>query len=826
MDTLKSTSVLEEIGKHEKDIQREFNSENEKPQKHRKASIKELSKSLARGHSISNASVPALNQTQGVFSKKNASDLNQQPKQKSPTVAANSKAVFKEREIASQDTVCPFSPRSRANSNKGSRNTIPADPNSPKQPQRLHEEPLLQNNQCRTDQELPSITKKYSYPIDNIENGKNWKPFQKCQELPSDSKVQLPSLSDKSIRKISGGRNASISNDREKSIGEGSITEQNRVKTDNRSPREPPGAEQNPKVSTANNDNPLSLKAKVEAVLEADHLQTSEGKSIRKPRRKSTLESIKDKSIETISLPTRKGYGNELYSSQNDTEATSTTFDPECRSTENGENVYEFPTSQKSISTTRREMRPRKGTLDQTSSARSSIIETQSDRPSETFEISQKQKSKPNSRRSTLKYEVNTLLESHNTILSKYEKFRARKPSLMSTKPTSFKPLTYSAKRNWIYVFNIHNMYRKLGSWYKRISVKNYDRLSENQLKPTDLLTYLLKSQVVIPNQNYISQIKQLLREPQYERSAETVSVLEKLLSFRIQGFAKFQPNQRLFLCQAVKLEEHPKLDMMNSGSIFGDECLVLEDIKRLYTAATTENSIFLRVDKDDFVNYRGRGEDKEFKDWIYQVLSESLFKGYEDPLKVMVNSNFFRIYNFTKNTVIIEQGSQYSEIHFILEGSCKVTRLLPFLKTVQGSKTTYAECDFANIHDRHFANVKVETQELQGEFFPHIPKLFSDQQVLTSQEFTKNLYYDLFNITDPHSPNLYCKHGVVADEDVTIASMRIQDFIQMVPKTLLYQMIIRPSIELYSLKELQEKYLAQVEWREKKLQILESFSK
>ncbi|KAJ3253798.1 hypothetical protein HK103_005285 [Boothiomyces macroporosus] len=704
-------------------------------------------------------------------------------------------------------------PKSRRNSNNSRRNTVNTG--------KLN---CSQSGEQFNPEELPTISKNPKHlSVDRFET-KTMNLFQKCEDFVSDSKLQLPQMVEPNsnrTRKVSALRKYSLDSESSSSENSNMLTEKCTQKDVVRQK----GAIQ---LASKYCKDPSSLEdtrtneSDTESFRSEDCSVRTEER-MRRPRKKSTLQSIVlEKNLESITAGSNIQRRTALVESNESEERASITSQ---MASVDADQYRRYSTGPNTILTN--ETRPRRNTAESMNSEHSTISQYPGFPDNSLAEsIRKNNRNEKLSKKPTFLGQVNSYLESRNTMISKYERFKTKKQFETSERPKMLKPVSRLSKRCWLYVYNIHSMYYKLGKAYKAISNSHFDRISAYPLKDSGLLTYIIKSQVVTPNQSYINQVKQLLSEPQFKRSSETVQTLEKLLYYRIPGFAKFQSNQRTFICQAATLESHPKLDMMNSGNIFGDECLVLEDIKRLYTAVTTEYSILLRVDKDDFVQYIGSGEARELKDLIYRVLSESIFKGFEEALQHMLNSNFFHVYNYSKNSVIVEQGSQITEMQFIIEGSCKVTRLLPFIKS-SFNKAILQPCTFEDMHEPLYTTVKVDTQDLfQGAHYPTIPKLFTDQEVMTESEFTKNLYYDLYNNFDPQNHHIYHKYGIIADENVQIASMRIQDFIHMAPKVLLYRMIMQPSVELYDAKELQLKYLSQVDWNEKRQEILKVFMK
>ncbi|KAJ3273380.1 hypothetical protein HDV01_004450 [Terramyces sp. JEL0728] len=322
------------------------------------------------------------------------------------------------------------------------------------------------------------------------------------------------------------------------------------------------------------------------------------------------------------------------------------------------------------------------------------------------------------------------------------------------------KELSRFSKRKWMQLLYYYQLLRKVSKFYRKISKSLSDVISALPSVDSEMVT-IAHIHTLISNQMLSNQVKQFLVEPQYKRRHENLIVLQNLLYQKVDGFAKYPMHQRLYLCNIMSLESFPK--------------------------------------------YLPTEEAQEEKQLIYKTLSETVFKGYEQALQLMVNSNSFQSRNFT-NTKIVAEHAEITELLFIVKGECTVTRELPFLRNEH--LKVLEPCGFDYKSNPNYIVVTVDILELQpGTFFPNIPKIGENSN---ESNFRKERYYDLFNSMEFKDSHNYHNTGLVAKGKCRIASICIQDFLQMIPEPLLYKMSMNNNVFLQDLAVLQDKYLAE----------------
>jgi hypothetical protein len=203
-------------------------------------------------------------------------------------------------------------------------------------------------------------------------------------------------------------------------------------------------------------------------------------------------------------------------------------------------------------------------------------------------------------------------------------------------KKSSSLSITSHSHRNWMKV--IHSLY------YGCLIRKTYKHLARRLAADTQdahqienrSLAYVLKTLGSQPPAEFIQKVKYILMEHPSNRSQEQLMVLERMLSSRLQDFAKLGMNERLHLCKIMQLDFYPKgtillweehkvtcfyyilsgqievfklnnggkilLSMMNPGTVFGHARVKVEKATRSACAAMSMDTHVLYIEKESYL--------------------------------------------------------------------------------------------------------------------------------------------------------------------------------------------------------------------------------
>ncbi|KAJ3310622.1 hypothetical protein HDV04_004865 [Boothiomyces sp. JEL0838] len=436
-------------------------------------------------------------------------------------------------------------------------------------------------------------------------------------------------------------------------------------------------------------------------------------------------------------------------------------------------------------------------------------------------------------------FSLKTQVSTHDQIMKRLSVFRPVEEAHIHAQsnieiviPIVKRLFTNKSKRKWKTVVRITRLFTRLVNYYKLVSKKNFKRIIEAPIKDSGTLTYLLKTQIVTPTENYVKEVEHLLGEPQFKRSHECVEMLDKILSIRMSGFAKYPLKVRTFFCQAMVLEKFPKLNMCNPGSVLGERCLIFDQAKRTATAATTTDTSLLQITKDDYIEFMDASDNKDVIEQLKSALNDSgLFKGFEHILEKMIQAKQFKLQHFEKNAVIQEEGVQCLDVSWIIEGSCNVVKLVPFGTKIVNGKQLLSEYIPGKHKLENATELPLVTQSLSvGDWFPVIPNLAKDPGVvkyLGTEVFSKQPYSEMYDNLSATDENCFSKIGIIATSNtVTLASMQISDLIYSIPKEILFRMVTEPKIEQYAVEFLCQQYLDQQLWQVHKQMTMDEFKK
>jgi CRP-like cAMP-binding protein len=187
----------------------------------------------------------------------------------------------------------------------------------------------------------------------------------------------------------------------------------------------------------------------------------------------------------------------------------------------------------------------------------------------------------------------------------------------------------------------------------------------------------------------------------------------------------------------------------------------------------------------------------------------------------------FFKLYTFQKNDIILEEGTQPLELFWIVQGTCKVLQTVPIVKKVVKRKVITRPYIFGNKvgENENVVHVQLETQELNsGDNFPYIPNLEKDSgtNALTALSLSKGKYVDFYNKMSVDEPLTFATCSVVAAMETTVAAIQFTDFVQIVPRDVLFSMITSPTLQPFTVQELQQQYMNHQSWNDHKKTVVD----
>jgi hypothetical protein len=177
---------------------------------------------------------------------------------------------------------------------------------------------------------------------------------------------------------------------------------------------------------------------------------------------------------------------------------------------------------------------------------------------------------------------------------------------------------------------------------------------------------------------------------------------------------------------------------------------------------------------------------------------------------------------------VIQQEGEQSLFIYWIIKGECLVDRIVPFVSNKQKlgkNLRAFVPGEVLGTGDE-LVNLKLTTEELTKDAcFPTIPFIGENSSTMRyfgQESLKKSFYTDFYSRMSPSDDRTWLRCSVRASSKVIIGSMNMIDFVRIAPKEVIFELCLKPSIQDYSIQELQKQYLEEQRWVEVKKEIIQ----
>ncbi|KAJ8324741.1 hypothetical protein QVD99_002753 [Batrachochytrium dendrobatidis] len=377
-----------------------------------------------------------------------------------------------------------------------------------------------------------------------------------------------------------------------------------------------------------------------------------------------------------------------------------------------------------------------------------------------------------------------------------------------------------------------------------------------SQTQQNDTLLSMLKTHQGKVDLDLSGQIQELLRG---DRNPKATEILERLLTIRIKAMQRYTMDQRLKFCKIMnyacfngnslvvkegnisksfyfmlsgqveifKMKDNKKyrLNTLNAGESFGDHTMNLLNDKRTASVVTTMTSEFLIIDKADFFDITNVWDEKNMSNHMAIIsripIMDAAGGGFVERIK-----SFTQIITYEPNEMIILEGSSNVKVYWVLKGTCKCVKLVPFIKRHLG--TTYESGDSTVLapydpssppvlgKDEEIVKQLLQIHEFEfGEHFPDFPPPSDgyNDYVSSFDRFDKVAYTKNLEIEDMSKPNAVASASVVAITKVELMCVNRAEFSHVAPERILRELISQDHIFSVPLLQLQDAYLEKINW-------------
>ena len=248
------------------------------------------------------------------------------------------------------------------------------------------------------------------------------------------------------------------------------------------------------------------------------------------------------------------------------------------------------------------------------------------------------------------------------------------------------------------------------------------------------------------------------------------------------------------------------KLACMSKGA-FGHGRIKVDYARRSAAAYSIGTSIVLTIERDDYLSMKIEDLDPRL------ALLDGLpvFKESGDKLK-----RFFKVQEFANNGVLQKEGDLVNRVYWVLEGNLKVIQSVPIIRKTGTSVIEKAWSGSALGENESKIMVELETANLSfGNCFNSLIPCGPNQSTvkyLGHDYIDKKAFVDFYSSTND-DVSLASPYTITSNGMSVVASLAMEELCDFLSKELIYQLTFKSDVAVYSIKELQEKYLADQAW-------------
>nr|KAJ3422745.1 hypothetical protein HK105_006558 [Polyrhizophydium stewartii] len=194
---------------------------------------------------------------------------------------------------------------------------------------------------------------------------------------------------------------------------------------------------------------------------------------------------------------------------------------------------------------------------------------------------------------------------------------------------------------------------------------------------------------------------------------------------------------------------------------------------------------------------------------------------------------SLFEIMQYETNDTIIYEGTETGQIHWIIKGTCKCVKMVPFVqrtvKTGHSSTATSISPYDPNVPlgtDEEIVRRVFTIQELEpGDHFPGLPP-FTGTGFGGDFIFKKESYLHQLELADPTSQQNKAEYSVVATSPVEAAVISRLDFVRSGSQEMILAALDSKNLFHIPVQQLQEAYIGKRSWQYFKQKIVSEIIK
>jgi Cyclic nucleotide-binding domain len=250
------------------------------------------------------------------------------------------------------------------------------------------------------------------------------------------------------------------------------------------------------------------------------------------------------------------------------------------------------------------------------------------------------------------------------------------------------------------------------------------------------------------------------------------------------------------------------KLATMKAGSVFGHGRIKVDYARRSAAAYCIGEGVVLTIERDDFLAMKT----EEIDERVLLLDGLSWFKDCSEKLK-----RFFKVEEFMDG-VVQKEGVFVNRVYWVLEGQLKVIQSIPIVRRVNGKSSTERAWKDGMVLGENDSKVMVELQTktiIFGNWFNCLVPCGTNKDTVKylGQEYIEKRAFVDYYSTVVDDLAMSSSYAIVSDGKSVLASIAMEELCEFISKESIYNLTFKSDVEVYSVQELQERYLADQAW-------------
>ncbi|KAJ3108727.1 hypothetical protein HDU97_000125 [Phlyctochytrium planicorne] len=360
----------------------------------------------------------------------------------------------------------------------------------------------------------------------------------------------------------------------------------------------------------------------------------------------------------------------------------------------------------------------------------------------------------------------------------------------------------------------------------------------------TQGLTYMLKAHQAKADIAFSSRVQSMLAQP---RTAQVVSTLQRLLALRVKAFERFSHDQQVELCKyftyesrdqstvivkeghevigfyfilsgqceayKTKNDKKYRTNILNTGDFFGEN---RTDGKRTYSVACTMQTELLKIDAENFEMIMHMN-DQEYIATRVAALQQIPHFSNVHPSIIERIAQVSQLHSYMAQEAIVKEGYENYLLHWIVSGSCRAIKLVPFVKrwttpkcALHSAKYTvlpYVE-GMESMPQDEITMQLLNIRELkEGDHFPDMAA------AINPERFNKIELMSRLSSDNPNRLDARSYVSVVTNTKVEVISMTRVDYARVATNDMILKILADRCLLHVPIQDLQTSVLQKREW-------------